>query len=157
MSKKVLLVSDNHFNKRILNKLTEDFSDMNYYLHLGDSEMYEDELKHFISVRGNNDFDQSYPKERVITINDHNVFMTHGHHYISLGRYDLLIKRAKELACDVVFFGHTHRFTDVREDGIRLINPGSCSHNRDGSPPSFGLLTFEDDGKIDLKRYNIKI
>ena len=46
---------------------------------------------------------------------------------------------------------------DVREDGIRLINPGSCSHNRDGSPPSFGLLTFEDDGKIDLKRYNIKI
>ena len=59
--------------------------------------------------------------------------------------------------CDVVFFGHTHRFTDVREDGIRLINPGSCSHNRDGSPPSFGLLTFEDDGKIDLKRYNIKI
>lgn len=158
MSKKILLASDNHFNKRILNELSLKYNDIDQYLHLGDSEMYSDEIHPFIAVRGNNDFDYSFPAERLLPIEGHRVLMTHGHHYISIfSQNDGLLAKAKECEADVVFFGHTHHFADYENEGIRFINPGSCNHNRDNTPPSYAIVEFADDGSIIVKRYNVKL
>jgi len=48
---------------------------------------------------------------------------------------------------DVLVFGHSHVPQNNRvkaggrEDGVLLFNPGSLGSNRDGSPPTFGILT----------------
>lgn len=158
MSKKVLLVSDNHFNRRILSELSMKYDDMDYYLHLGDSEMYADEIKPFIAVRGNNDFDRTFPIDRLLVVDNHKILMTHGHRYISLlSQNDGLLTKAKASGADMVFFGHTHHFADYQTEGIRFVNPGSCNHNRDNTPPSYAIVEFGDDGKVLVKRCNIKL
>ncbi len=140
---KIIVVSDNHSNFDVLHKIVKDNPDGDYYWHLGDSEACEaDELKPFVSVRGNNDF-LDLPMYRVIEVASHRFLLTHGHRYL---RYDLsdLYYLGKEQNCDVVLYGHTHMFSDYEYEDIRLINPGSCSHNRDGNKPSYIILNVNE-------------
>ena len=39
-----------------------------------------------------------------------------------------------------VVHGHTHRPSDVLQDGVRFLNPGSATHPRRNSPPSLVML-----------------
>ena len=72
---KIIVTSDIHRKKEIINKLLYEH-DADMYLDCGDSELSEYELKNFLSVRGNCDYEW-FPSYRIIKISDkYNIFIT---------------------------------------------------------------------------------
>ena len=63
--------------------------------------------------------------------------------YLVNGHFDMLSEKAKAEGCDIVFFGHTHIPFDKTIGGVRVINPGSIWMNRDGSEPSYMIVTLK--------------
>lgn len=148
---KILVCSDNHSNFEVLKKILNDNPDCDYYWHLGDSECSDEkELSPFISVLGNNDYIK-LPYARIIEVGGHRFLLTHGHRHL---RSDLnnLYLYALENNCDVVLYGHTHMFSDYTHNNVRLINPGSCKHNRDGSKPSYIIMEIDDENNIKITK-----
>lgn len=156
MTKKIVLVSDNHLNSDILQKIYNQHLDADYFLHCGDSELLPENIKPFISVRGNNDLSDLYPDHLIFKIEDLNILMLHGHRYITLKSYDSLIYKAMELNANICLFGHTHRFADFEDSGIRFINPGSCNNSRDIEGPSYAILYINNNNKLEVVKYLIK-
>ena len=54
------------------------------------------------------------------------LFMTHGHNQKVKMTLALLKKEAKEMGAQAALFGHTHSAYCCQEDGLWLLNPGSC-------------------------------
>ena len=150
---KICLVSDNHGNVDCIDKILNDNPACDYYFHCGDVLLAPERIEPFIAVKGNNDWQYDYPKERVLAIGGHNILMIHGHQYTYSS--NLLVYKAQEEKCDVVFFGHTHSFYDDIESGVRLINPGSCYHNRDLTSPCYARVYILDDGNIRVERIDL--
>lgn len=142
---RIVLVSDNHSLKKPIEDLQNLYHDYDYMFHCGDSELPKYMLSGFACVCGNNDYYGIYPQHLILSIGEHRFFLTHGHRDFIFGHYEMLAEKAKAQDCDVVCFGHTHIPYDNTIHGIRLLNPGSIWHNRDGSKPSYMLL--ELDGK----------
>ncbi len=146
---KILAVSDNHGDKEALKNVLAMYPDMDHYIHCGDSEMMAQEMDpRFIKVLGNHDYlmGSNAPIETVLEAGGHRFLICHGHmHFLSYFHYDPMIRKAREKGCDTVIFGHVHTYCDRTEDGMRLLNPGSVWHNRDGTPPSFMIITIEGD------------
>lgn len=71
--------------------------------------------------------------------NNLNIFMTHGW----TPSIDEAKSLAKELKCNVLFYGHTHIPEFEKKDGIYIINPGSISLPKEGSKHSAIRLTIE--------------
>lgn len=150
---KICLCSDNHGDRKSLEKILYDNPSCDYYVHAGDSLMYPEELEPFVSVEGNNDYGYDYPKTRILEIGGHRILLIHGHGYTySLNNF---AQKAKENKCDTVFFGHTHVFTDLFHNGIRFINPGSTYYNRDGSTPCYARVFILDDNEIKVERIDL--
>lgn len=145
---KIVVCADNHGSRKAIETILNRHQDADYYFHLGDSELYQDELKPFVSVKGNNDFDFNLPTDRIIDTKHHSFYLTHSHFFSS--NMDLLINAAKLNDCDVVLFGHTHEYYEQTIKGVKLINPGSCRNNRGGYKPSYVILNIDDNnGKIE--------
>ncbi len=108
-----------------------------------------------IAVRGNNDTQSDEPIERVETIKNHRIFITHGHGYKIYKGKELLISRAKEYNCSVALFGHTHVKYLETIDKITLFNPGAIKFARGGSDRGYGLIDVEED-KINFKHIGLK-
>jgi len=152
MQVRICVCSDNHGNLESIEKIKNDNPTCDYYFHLGDSNFDEKTLSPFISVQGNNDWEVDYPRQRIVEICNHRILLIHGDGYT----YAIsgLANKAKHEECDVLMFGHTHEFFDEEYKGIRLINPGSCFHNRDLSSPSYAIVTIDDD-RIEVERINL--
>ena len=54
--KKIVVMSDNHGYRNIIEEIKRLEPDGDFYVHCGDSEGMEKDLKGWISVRGNNDW-----------------------------------------------------------------------------------------------------
>ena len=137
---RIVLISDNHLLKDCISVIRNMYPDADYFFHCGDSEMPRYMLDGYACVQGNNDFYGEFPLHLVLHIGERNFLLAHGHRDMMYGRYDMLAKKAQKLGCDTVCFGHTHRYYDETVEGVRLLNPGSIWHNRDGSEPSYMLL-----------------
>lgn len=140
---RIVLVSDNHGDRQALRYLKTMYADYDYFVHCGDSAMTYGELEGFICVRGNHDFalEGKVPDHLVLEIGGHRIYVCHGHmDFLSYFHYEPMAAHAKENDCDLVFFGHVHTCADVMIDGIRMLNPGSIWHNRDGTRPSYMLV-----------------
>ena len=46
--------------------------------------------------------------------------------------------------CDIALFGHTHIKCDETADGVRMINPGAVTYERDGSE-SYAVLEISEE------------
>ncbi len=130
----VILVSDTHGDRASLNWLRKTYPEADAFVHCGDLQIPSDEVQDFICVRGNTDYDPSYPWERVEVFAGHRILICHGHSYIS--PFDpadptALVLAAKRRQCEAVFFGHTHVSCDITYQGIRLLNPGSLKRPKD--------------------------
>lgn len=103
-----------------------------------------------ICVRGNCDnningilFDIPYTNS--ISINNKNIFITHGHLY----NKNYLIN----LDANIILTGHTH-ISNIKEvDNKILINPGSISKSRSGEN-SFAII---DESSVSIKNLNNEI
>lgn len=156
MPTKIVIISDNHSMEKPLEDIQNAYADADYLFHLGDSEMPYSFLKGFARVRGNNDYDYDYPMNLVLEIDGYTFYLTHGHREYVGFSYDTLLQKAKQEGYDVVCFGHTHRYLDLEADGIRLLNPGSIWHNRDGSEPSYMIVTIDQGIHVQHMTYPIE-
>jgi len=151
---KIALASDNHGSLSVLQHIASAIYDADYYLHCGDSALKSEQIKPFISVKGNVDY-ADYPLERSINIANYKFLLLHGHKYLNMG-FENLYHYAKENEYDVVLFGHIHSFKDFEYEGIRFINPGSCLNNRDGTKASYALIEIDEEG-IKVERRDIDV
>ena len=140
---KIVLVSDNHGLRHPLEYLRTKYTDADYFLHCGDAELPVYEMAGFAVVQGNNDPYGSYPQRRILEIGEHRILMVHGHRDMIFGQFGMLAEKARTFGCDIVCFGHTHIPFDKTIKGIRVLNPGSIWRNRDGSKPSYMILTLD--------------
>ena len=125
--KKIVVISDTHRNKQALANLADIMFESDYVFHLGDC--YDDFMDYAYAlkekafqVHGNCDFGSD--TEIVTEIEGHKILATHGHEYGVKQTRDKLYRRAKELGCDLVFYGHTHVAEIETVKGITFINPG---------------------------------
>lgn len=151
----ILVASDTHGHNERLTELELAYPHAQRFLHAGDWGGNPNLHRFWLSVKGNNDYyNQNLPKERVVEIEGHRIYMAHGHQVPFYNYSQNLVRLAKAHQCDIVITGHTHRPRIEEKDDILLINPGSLSRNRDGSSPSYALLSLEGPyKKAQIKRY----
>ncbi|MGN0641799.1 MAG: metallophosphoesterase family protein [Huintestinicola sp.] len=146
-------MSDSHGSKQALDRVFEKTADSgNIFIHLGDGERELDmirsdypnlDIRH---VAGNCDYDSISPSMTVIEAAGVRILCTHGHRYHVKYGTELLRSVARDNGCQVILFGHTHCRYQSYEDGIYIMNPGSCACPRDGSKPSFGIVDIVPNG-----------
>ena len=92
-------------------------------------------------VAGNNDFFSDLPREEEITLGGRKALVTHGHYYgVSMDLYGIT-EEAASRGCEIVLFGHTHRPTAERCNGVLAVNPGSLAYPRQqGRRPSYAVM-----------------
>jgi uncharacterized protein len=85
-------------------------------------------------------FDLKIPYSQIFVAAGRTIFIVHGHRQgVYYNREDLLAE-AKKAGADIVLYGHTHIAREDHENGLYLMNPGSCAFPRGGLPPSFAVL-----------------
>ena len=150
---RIIVISDSHGNSSAVQKIVKSniyVADM--FVHLGDGEndmwqvQYEYPDIKIVQVKGNCDRTDEFPIYDIINAGmgpddkPVKIFVTHGHMYgVNKGLIEIA-DAAKSNDCSVVLFGHTHKRFDDIVDGIRLINPGSCSYPRDDKDPSYAYV-----------------
>jgi len=150
----IVVVSDNHGKIEVLEEIIRKHPHADCYIHCGDAELPEAYLEHFVMVSGNNDYFTSYPPLQVLTIAPLKILVIHGHQFISSKRKEKLVEKADSLGCNLVLYGHSHVYDYENRDGVALVNPGSLRYNRDGTPPSYALIHYQD-GEMEVTRINI--
>lgn len=133
---KILVFSDSHsalsFMRRCIDSVRPEV-----VIHLGDH--YDDgmamaeEYPHirFYHVPGNCDkyrMDRIVPETLVERVCGVKLFMTHGHIHRVKSGLGALIRDARSTGAQAVLFGHTHESWCQLEDGLWVVNPGSCGY-----------------------------
>lgn len=151
---RIIVISDTHRDFFSLQRIVEKhLIDADCFLVLGDGEAeYEDIVnlyahKEFHYVQGNCDFASMAPCSGIYTAGSHRIFYTHGHLYHVKSGPDDLIRAARNHACDIVLYGHTHTAVSFYEDGIYIMNPGSPAHPRN-SKAGYGILDITPAGVV---------
>lgn len=152
---RLLLISDSHRDKQTLSKIIRNEQDFDRVIFLGDG--IEDVEDAFLSsskpitfVAGNCDTDYCISSERVIKIENINIFITHGHFYDVKLTFKNVAQAAKSKECLVAFIGHTHIQTDETVDGVRIVNPGSASFLG-----NYAIITIDND-KLNVELKGLK-
>ena len=152
---KIVVVSDSHGNYYNFSRILDANKDADYIIHSGDGEediedlqMYKPALmKKLIYVAGNCDIHSLAERTKVAEINGVRIFIAHGDmHQIKTDK-TVIAREAIKQNCQAAIFGHSHiRFCETVE-GVFLLNPGSCDHQGDETPPSYAIMTI-DNGNI---------
>ncbi len=123
---KILIISDSHAkNEWIILKPHYDL-----IIHAGDHQMTRNWMlvNTDYYVDGNNDWGNQF--QQVFTIDNLKFLLVHGdeqHVKSKNGVNDELLALAKEVAANIVIFGHTHMPLIETIDNITFINPGSVA------------------------------
>lgn len=132
---KIMIVSDTHNSHRNLERAIEKAGKIDMLIHLGDVEGGEDYIEaladcpaHILS--GNNDFFSDLPREEEFDIEGKHIFITHGHYYYVSMNEERLKEEARNRGADIVMYGHTHKPSCERENGLLVLNPGSIAFPR---------------------------
>ena len=128
---RLLILSDSHGNLQYMTQAVERLGPT-HVIHLGDHTRDARDLAGrfpmtpLVSVRGNCDYGDDTPEQRLADYGGVRVLMCHGHrHGVKSGLQRYLLA-AKESLADVALFGHTHQAYCEEEGGVWLVNPGSC-------------------------------
>lgn len=152
---RIIAMSDSHGSKAALQKIFEENENSgNIFVHLGDGERELDLMRNKFPkldirhVAGNCDYSSMSPNFDVIVAGDVKVLITHGHMYGVKYGTETLRSMARDFGCKAALFGHTHCRCQSYEDGIYLLNPGSCSCPRDFTKPSYGYIDITPQGIV---------
>lgn len=145
---KILVLSDSHSALSFMRRCIE-WAKPDAVVHLGD--YYDDGAAmaeeypgvDFYQVPGNCDrhrYGIVDPEIRVVELGGVRFYLTHGHlHQVKFGLWSLL-RDARAAGVQAALFGHTHQAHCSNEDGLWLINPGSCGYGGG----SAAVLTLEN-------------
>ncbi|NSL51561.1 metallophosphoesterase family protein [Calidifontibacillus erzurumensis] len=155
---KVLIVSDSHGLKEELIELKNRYmTEVDAMIHCGDSELESssNELSGFLVVKGNCDFDRSFPSDQLVNLNHLPFYITHGHLYNVKMTLLNLRYRAEEVGAKIVCFGHSHIAGAELIDGILFINPGSIRLPRMRKEKTYSILEIDDNKNAIVRFYSI--
>lgn len=130
---KIIVLSDSHGSLHNVERILGAVGDADFVLFCGDglSDIESAEYLYpkpvYAAVAGNCDRNPSADGEKLLELAGLRILLTHGHAYDVKRTLSRLHRRAVELGAGLVFFGHTHKPIDLSIDGVRLVNPGSCS------------------------------
>ena len=147
---KILVFSDTHGDFTRMQKAIMSHSDAEVVIHCGDGERDVEYMrrsfpnKAFYNVCGNCDWGSSLEPTLEITLEGKRIFATHGHLYGAKMGLNRLIYAAKEKNADILLYGHTHISMNEYDDGMYIINPGSCH----GYGATYCLLDITEKGVL---------
>jgi putative phosphoesterase len=148
---RIVVISDSHKRTGVIDKILSSQTEAKHVFFLGDNiddiedfeYLYPDKIFH--SVCGNCDYSSLAPSVGLEFIEGKRIFYTHGHlHSVKYG-LTRLIETAKNNQYDIVLYGHTHIAKILYEEGIYIVNPGSCSKAREGRP-SYAVIDITRQG-----------
>ena len=154
---KIAVVSDTHgfINKTL--KALRKIKNLDLIIHLGDYVKDAREIERqlnleVIYIRGNCDYSEMKVElEKVLKIENKNIFITHGHNYDVKNGVSKIFYRAKEINSDIVLFGHSHMSMILEYEDVLILNPGSPEQPRNGNQGSIGLIEIsENDIKSEI-------
>ena len=160
--KRICVISDTHGSQTAADAVVYAAGDVDCYFHLGDyagdaKRIAEKTGRPVYSVLGNCDYgfhreleESVFPlpqkrvtTERVVTVENARILLTHGHLYgVDMGDFTLGY-RAEELNCAAVLYGHTHMSELSAFGKVLKLNPGSPSRPRGGRKPSYAILEID--------------
>lgn len=147
---KILVVSDTHGDFNSLSRAVKAQPDAEVIVHCGDGDEQVQLLKEtikdkmIVGVRGNCDWNSFLPSKETLKICGKKIFITHGHLYnAKMGLYKVVCA-AREESADILLYGHTHIAMNTYEDGLYVMNPGSCS----GYMASYGIIEITENGDV---------
>lgn len=150
---KILIVSDSHGKNYYLERTIHKVEPIDLLIHLGDFDGSEEYVKEISPckvemVSGNNDYFTKLDRDKIITIGNYSVLLTHGHRY-GVGTGTERIKEvARQYGASIVIFGHTHSPLIDMTGSIWAINPGSISQPRqDGRIPTYIIMDLDSNGQ----------
>lgn len=82
------------------------------------------------------------PKRPELTAAGSRVLLAHGHQHDVYYGTEAFFHAAKRERADLALFGHTHIPYAAHEDGMLLLNPGSCARPRRSTPASLAVVTI---------------
>lgn len=133
---KILVLSDSHSALRSMRQFIDSVRP-DAVVHLGDhfddGAAMAEEHPHlrFYQVPGNCDKYRTpvwAPETLVEKVCGVMLFMTHGHIHRVKSGLGALIADARKTTAQAVLFGHTHECYCQLEDGLWVVNPGSCGY-----------------------------
>lgn len=137
---KIVVVSDNHGDRDVLDKIYFANQDADLFLHCGDSQLFPQDIYQFVSVQGNCDYPNTFKDFRRIKTKWGDIFMEHG---LKLSRIGINYAIAQD--CFIYLYGHTHcHKLQQLENGTYLVNPGSTSRPRDGTSGTYLVIILSD-------------
>lgn len=152
---KVLIVSDNHKDEASLEDLIYIYEkEIDLWFHCGDSEYGMDHpvWKKFITVQGNMDWENKFPKIAVEESEGTRFVVLHGHNHQVRRSVEPMVEVAKANDASIVFYGHTHVAKVEEQKGTYFINPGSITQPR-GSSKVGSYAIYEEKEKDRFIRY----
>lgn len=157
---KIVVFSDSHRDVEIMVKTVEIIRpDM--IIHLGDNIMDAVDLeREFMDipmefVKGNTDLFSVGPGEKMLSIENRKIFITHGDRYGVRSGYSAILKEGLKREADIILCGHTHIPHIRKKKGTILMNPGAIGRNARGPfKPSFGIIEIDDDIKCHFEKYS---
>lgn len=147
---RILVVSDTHGDLRTLLKVVNSHPTAEIIIHCGDGDEQVQYLKNnykdkmIVGVRGNCDWCSQLLSKEILRICGKTIFITHGHLYNAKSTLYPLMCAAREENADILLFGHTHNAMTYYEDGLHMLNPGSCH----GYMASYGFIDITEKGDI---------
>lgn len=178
---KIAFMSDSHGSLHYFQKTLDLIGDYDYLIHCGDllpissrqiERGYDPEglaklvstLKNIYFIEGNGDFysqsllpEINFHKELFLTLGNYNIYATHGH---LMSRMSMLMK-AESKGAHILSYGHSHIKELDSYGDLLVLNPGSISLPRDGSP-SYAILEkntvsiYEIESKTKLAELKLK-
>lgn len=148
---RIVVISDSHKRSDIVEKILYAQPKAQAVFFLGDNAGDIEDLqyifpeKRFYILSGNCDYFSTYPSSDMVVLGGKKIFYTHGHTLSVKYGVGNLIKTARQNDCDIALYGHTHISNIVYEDGIYIVNPGSCSSSREGKK-SYAVIDIEPNG-----------
>lgn len=144
---KVVVFSDAHGSKIIVERIVSFNPDADYFISLGDSELPLDYLLDLdiVAIKGNALRDAGLAYESTLKIEGKTLFLTHGHKYGVHKSVMKLLKHALIIECDVALYGHTHIARADKVNDLLFINPGSIKSPRSKMKPSYVILNITRD------------
>ena len=149
---RVIVFSDSHGNYDVLEKIMERHKgDGDVFIHLGDGErefelltyVYND--KKLLFVSGNCDWGTDKPDYDIVKLGGKTIFFTHGARFGVKGDLNIAKLFARKNEADILLYGHTHIAETSYDDGLYIMNPGSCGKPREGLP-SYGIIDITEVG-----------
>jgi len=156
---KVLIVSDSHgLTKEVQIVKERHEGEVDAMIHCGDSELDfdSDEMKGYQKVRGNCDFDERYPEDIDIDVEDMKFLVTHGHLYRIKTTLMPLSYRAEEVGANIICFGHSHMAAAEKIDNRLFINPGSIRLPRGITEKTYAIVSWTEKSHVQVEFLNVE-